>query len=377
VVRGERIESIGSGNPPPDAQLIEGEGLTLLPGLIDAHVHVAGSIREGGWMWPLFRRWGVTTVRDVGGDPEVVVALRERERRGDPDLPRIVCYGPVLDGAPAMWGRSGMSRELTSVTEAREAASTVIDSGVDGLKVYFRLPLELMTSIVALAKERDVPIAGHIGLVTTAQAVDLGLRSIEHVSGVRPPLDAAAADALAARFVARGTFLVPTLLVQEHNAAFADDSAPPSYGELADLPAEVMSRWSAQIVSPQSREMWKGAYNWDIVRTRQRFMRDLRAAGGLVAAGTDTPNPYVLPGIGLHHELERMVAAGLSPLEALASATGIAAALLRRPEIGVVAPGKLADLVLVEGDPTSDIQATRNVRLVMKGGAIVRGEVAA
>jgi imidazolonepropionase-like amidohydrolase len=283
----------------------------------------------------------------------------------------------VLDGAPAMWGRSGMSRELTSVTEAREAASTVIDSGVDGLKVYFRLPLELMTSIVALAKERDVPIAGHIGLVTTAQAVDLGLRSIEHVSGVRPPLDAAAADALAARFVARGTFLVPTLLVQEHNAAFADDSAPPSYGELADLPAEVMSRWSAQIVSPQSREMWKGAYNWDIVRTRQRFMRDLRAAGGLVAAGTDTPNPYVLPGIGLHHELERMVAAGLSPLEALASATGIAAALLRRPEIGVVAPGKLADLVLVEGDPTSDIQATRNVRLVMKGGAIVRGEVAA
>lgn len=365
LVEGERIVAVSDGLSASSA-VIDATGLTLLPGFIDAHVHVAGSVREFGWMWPLFRRFGVTSVRDVGGDPEVVLPLRAQSER-DHELPRISCYGAILDGAPALWGRTGMSRELTSVEQARAEAATQIARGVDGLKVYFRLPLELMRAIVEVAAARDVPVAGHVGTVSASDAVELGLWSIEHTSGVMPPLDAARRDELAARFVARGTFVVPTFMVLSINADLGE-RMPERVPELSEVPAAVVARWDERLADPRTREIMSRANSWDVVHARESLVVAIHAAGGRIALGTDTPNPHVLPGLGVHNELARLVALGLTPLAAIASATSVAAALLRRDDIGVVAPGKLADLVLIDGDPVRDIRAARRVRLVMKGG---------
>ncbi len=107
------------------------------------------------------------------------------------------------------------------------------------------------------------------------------------------------------------------------------------------------------------------------VAAKAAFILAFHRAGGKVVAGTDTPNPFVVPGVSLHQELERLVAAGLSPMDAIVSATSRAAELLRRTDLGVIEEGRLADLVLVSGNPATDITSTRNIRVVIKGGAVV------
>jgi imidazolonepropionase-like amidohydrolase len=105
-------------------------------------------------------------------------------------------------------------------------------------------------------------------------------------------------------------------------------------------------------------------------------VRDLHQAGGRIVAGSDTPNPFVIPGVSLHDELALLVSAGLTPLDAIQSASSVAAAMLGRPDLGAVEAGRLADLLLVSGNPAEDIRATRNVRLVVKGGRVVQEQTA-
>lgn len=368
-VSGDRITRVATGEAtlPVGIRVIDATGLSVLPGLMDMHIH------HRSWMWPLFLQFGVTTVRDVGSDPDLILRERERERRGELTAPRIFACGPLLDGDPPVWGTAWRgSVALTSVDQARAAAQRLLDRGVECLKVYSRLPSALMRAVVEMATARGVPVTGHVGTVSARDAVEMGVHAIEHASGIIFPMPPEVQELLVRVFVERGTFMVATMLVDE-NFGNLPTIGNARYPNLSLVPADETRRW----LDWRNDFRLRGATDEAFARWRARvaakaaFIGAFHRAGGKVVAGSDTPNPFVVPGISLHQELESLVASGLSPMDAIMSATSVAAALLRRADLGTVEEGKLADLVLVTGNPATDITATRNVRAVIKGGVVV------
>jgi hypothetical protein len=215
VISGDRITRVATGEvtPPTGVRVIDAGGLAVLPGLMDMHIH------HRPWMWRLFLQFGVTTIRDVGSDPDLILRERERERRGELAAPRIFACGPLLDGDPPVWPAAWRgSWPLRSEEQARAAAQRLLDRGVDCLKVYSRLPSPLMRAIVELASVRGVPVTGHLGTVSARDAAEMGVDAIEHASGIGFPMPSEVQEQLIRVLVERGTFIVPTLLVGENFA---------------------------------------------------------------------------------------------------------------------------------------------------------------
>jgi imidazolonepropionase-like amidohydrolase len=370
VIEGDRITRVACGGVdiPPGSRVIDAVGLTIIPGLIDLHVH------SHAWSWPLFLKFGVTTVRDVASDPDEILMAREEERQGRLVAPRIIAAGPLLDGMPPVWGPSYRgSLAVGSVEEARAAANYLLDRGVDWLKLYSRLPLDAAEAIVNTAHARGIPVAAHLGLVTAHQAANLGVRTIEHASGMALIRPQSEIEADAQFFAAKDTLIVPTLLVN-HNLANLPRIATPEYPHLDLVPDERRQQWMDwQHTVPFLQNNTPGTFVQlqQAAVGRSAFVKSLHDAGGKLAIGTDTPNPFVVPGASFHQELALMAAAGIPPLSALRYATSGAADALGRTDLGTVTEGSLADLVLLSGDPANQITATKNIRTVIKGGMIV------
>jgi imidazolonepropionase-like amidohydrolase len=334
-------------------------------------------VHSGGTVKRRFLQVGVTTVRDLATVPEEILAAREDERRGLLSGPRIVAAGPLIDGDPPAWGTDWRgSVAVSSAEQAREVAHELIDLGVDWLKVHRGLTPEMVAAIVEAGREHGVPVAGHLMDGSAREAVALGVRSIEHASGIRfQSLTADERRDLIDLFIERGAFVVPTLVVTERNSNL------PAIGN-ADFPG-------LDLVTERQRRRWLdwrhdrrfraadfGAMQRQQAAKRQ-FVGDLYRAGGRIVAGSDTSNPFVIPGLSLHDELALLVSAGLTPLDAIRSATSVAAEMLGRSDLGAVEVGRLADLLVVAGNPLEDIQSTRNVRMVVKGGRVVHEQEAA
>jgi imidazolonepropionase-like amidohydrolase len=392
LVRSGRIVAIdvtSERNRQPARRSVDGRGLTALPGLIDAHVHVRD------WAMPLFLRWGVTTVRDLHNDPTTIFALARDE---SPMSPRIVPAGALIDG-PGSFRRDAI--EVSTVGEARAAVRRQIARGAGVIKVYTRLPPSLLQVVVNEASARGVPVAAHIGRSTAIDAARTGVASLEHLSGISD----AASDApdrmmrahedflwgwttFAREWLAvapenlervgrtlreAGVTLVPTLALHEALSRLAD---PELLRDPArrDVPREVIEReWDPDDI------MGRAGWTAETLRAfaaalpvMQRVVARFAAEGGRVVAGTDTPQTLVVPGASLHRELQLYVEAGLSPAAALRAATAHAADLLGLShQVGTIAAGKDADLLLVEGDPLTDIRHTTRIRVVIRRGTIV------
>jgi predicted amidohydrolase YtcJ len=345
--------------PATEYQVIDAAGLTVLPGLIDAHVHLKA------WMPPLFLRFGVTTVRDVGNP---LARIREI-RSGAVASPEIVAYGQMLDGAPAP---SDRRLHLTSVEEARATAMHLLADGAEGLKVYGQLPLELVRVVASVAMAHGKPLAAHLEKVLARDAAEAGMTSLEHAAAPDIFSQQDTWDDLIRFLIDEGVFLVPTLDSQRIGAQLREVGTA-AYPGLELVAADQRDEW----LDWPTRTGLGSANDEQFARftracgIREAFTAQFHRVGGKVAVGTDTPNLFVIPGLSLHQELERLVAVGLQPLDVLHAATGAAALLLWRPNLGVIAAGRTADLVLVEGNPVADIRATRNIRLVIKHGEIV------
>jgi imidazolonepropionase-like amidohydrolase len=364
VVRDGRIAEVTAGGVPglhAGTESIDARGKWIVPGLIDMHVHY-----HPGWMDALFIRHGVTTVRDVGSELESILALREESRAPGVARPRIFACGPLIDGPSPRHG-PGISVSVQTVAEARAVARRLLDRGVDCLKIYEQLTPPMIEVVVREAQGTRVPVTAHLRDTAALQALDIGVRGLEHAFGF-DACDETVAGEVMRHVIERGAYVVPTLAITEQISHFGSPEQE-TMALLSEIPAARRQYWRAAAAAASLERSTRAARRLGCLK---RFVARLQSAGGQVVAGTDTSNPYVVPGASLHRELELLVEAGLTPREALAAATRTAAAFLDQAQVlGTLEVGKAADLVVLGANPLVSISAVRDVEVVIRDGRVV------
>jgi imidazolonepropionase-like amidohydrolase len=399
VVRDGKIAEIVSSEAGTDRKVpgthIDGRGRFLIPGLWDMHVHIV----FGDWFprgkevtLPLFIVNGVTGVRDMGGELEVLQPWRKEIAAGTLIGPRMVLSGPMLDGPQP---RFPSSIAIKTPEDGRRAVDDLKRRGADFIKLQSLIPREAVFAIADESRKQGIPFVGHVpDAVRASEASNAGQKSFEHLIGIfegSSPLedeflkgpkgpgkflftyDPARAAALFALLAKNHTWQCPTLvwerggnLLDEAETDFAHD-ARAKY-----VPASwkngTWKRFTGQIIHE---------FNTDDLATRKRFVEKelevvdaMHRAGIPFLAGTDTPpGVYIFPGFSLHEELQRFVAAGFTPMEALQTATLNPAKFLGMEDrLGTIEKGKLADLVLLDANPLEDIRNTQKVAAVIVNG---------
>ena len=366
LVEGAIIRSVAARIPhPPDATVIDGTGKTLLPGLIDAHTHtIAEALLQQA---PVF---GVTTDLDMFTDPATAARIEKEQREGklldSADLRSAGYLATSPGGHGTEYGLAVPT--LTRPEEAQAWVDARIAEGSDYIKVVYddsieygvekpkpTLTKDVLKALADAAHKRGKLVVMHIGSLQQAlDAIDAGTDGLAHLF-----VGAASGPDFGTVAAAHHIFVVPTLTVLNticgtgFDAELADDSRLKPYL----LPSEVAAL-KARFSLP-AKPSCEGA---------DEAVRQLKAAHVPILAGTDAGNPGTTQGASIHGELELLVRAGLTPLEALHAATAATAAAFHLDDRGQIAAGKRADLVLVNGDPTSDIRQTRDILAVWKVG---------
>lgn len=383
IVVGNRIAAVGKSGKvrvPAGAQVVNAKGKFLIPGMWDMHVHLA---KAGGNTLPLFVANGVTSVRDMGGDYEAVLAWRREILSGARLGPRIKTAGPLLESTKNV---ERMKREGTVEPVERtrigvpnpEAAAAIVESvaklGVDFLKLRTVASPETYRAIAVAARKANLPLTGH-AVVPPEEIVQAGQRSIEH--SLFPPLDKlteAQRKELFRKLAAGGVHVVPTLIngegsllvANETAAAIVEDSRGLVDSRRKYLSGYLIEDWREQVAERKQ-------YPFDLQQFMPGMLRDLREmrqAGVRLMPGTDVAVVLIYPGFSLHDELRLLVtAAGMTPMEALVSATRHPAEWFGMQEsLGTVEAGKIADLVLLEANPLEDINNTKRINAVVMNG---------
>jgi imidazolonepropionase-like amidohydrolase len=398
VIRRGRIESIGLRGDfqlPERTTAVDLTGRWIMPGLVDGHVHLVDP-QAGVARWSLERylAWGVTTVRDLHGPLRSALALRREMARGWRPGPRVFSAGAMIDGAPPTYPDAIVAE---SPEEARRGVDRLVNAGTDLIKVYTRVDKEQLGALLDEASTFNYRVAGHLGLTDAVTAARRGLGSLEHMSGIPEAasadpsalftahrqsffagwtaferawagLDSGSLARVAGILAARGVVLVPTLVLHETFSRL-DDPVVLSDTMLNMVPEEERQRWN--VPDMIARAGWTRADFEAFRRSRpaqDRFLRTFHAKGGRIATGTDAANQMLIPGYAVHREMQLLVAAGLTPGEAISAATRNGALLLRVDSLGLIAPGKAADLVVLTRDPLADIRNTLSIeRVVIRG----------
>lgn len=393
VIEGERIRAIGSPQEPvtvaPGARIIEATGKYVLPGLIDAHVHLvhlADRTRvTGDEFLPLFLAAGVTSVRSAG-DAIVPQAGVAHYAESHPDLcPRVFLASPLIDGSPPVHRDVGFS--LTETSQIVPFVDDMAAWNVVTLKIYVGTPRSIGREIIRQGHRHGMKVTAHLGRYTAQEAVEDGIDVLEHIWSVfnysippevrgdpdhraRLDLSNPRCQALVAALAKQGVAVDPTLVVFRNMIYLNDLEEVHAHPDLAHVPKRMRHSWDAYrrdaSLTSATREL-----RLEEVRKYQELTGILHRAGVTLLVGTDTPEPFVPPGFSLHQELEMLVEAGLSPAEALRAATlHNAGAINQAAHLGSVEVGKLADLVILDADPTVDIRNTRRIAYVVRGGRV-------
>lgn len=393
VITGDRISAIGeSANTslPPDAKVIDATGKFLIPGLWDMHVHwyAKDTLK-------LFTANGVTGVRQMFGNSDLL-RWRDEIAKGSLLGPRMVVASRIIDGPEPVWPNSIAVR---NEEEGRNAVRRVKQWGADFVKVYWLLSRDAYFGIADEAKQQGITFAGHVpNAVSPGEASDAGQKSIEHLTGilvqcsdketelrnevVKPKSPGArgrahltaletydekkAAD-LFARFARNHTWQCPTLTVLRSIAYLGDENFRRD-GRLRYIPRQLRQRWTLRIAY---RDEGDKAGAKKIFQKDLEIVGAMRKAGVPILAGTDTGNPFCFPGFSLHEELALLVIAGLTPIEALRSATINPARFFDLDKtLGTIEQGKIADLVLLDANPLEDIRHTQRINAVISNGRL-------
>jgi enamidase len=351
---------------PPDSEIVDVGGRTLLPGLMDAHVHLGGSdsfegdLLVGGAKSDNYQsarvallNYGVTTIRSGGDFEGDILALRDLERSAGILSPRIFAPGKYFQAENAhpaftVWGGDPdiIENAIFVPETAEDARAEVLRQarlGVDHIKIFLadmdymhpgtttrRIAPDVLAAVTECAHENNLRVMVHCQDPAFAkEALDAGADSIEHLFCSGHELDPLP-DGISEAFLKNGAFLVPTLA-------------------------------SAEAMRTDEKKL----------RNVRKSIKRLFDDGVKIAVGTDSGTPLISHGGSLHREIELLCGCGLPPMDALMAATSRGAELVGRSDLGLIAPGKRADIIVIEGNPLIDITATRNIRIVMRDGKIM------
>lgn len=428
-----RVDTAPSVRVPGGTRRVDGRGRFLIPGLWNMHVHLVGDRVVRTNMLPLFIANGITGVRNMWGDCDsgcatsdgdvsrpvpaaVVQRWKDDISRGALVGPRIVTSSAIFEGPSPMFPGS---YSIRSSDDAREKVRRAKQHGVGFIKVLPNLSRDSYLAIVDEAKRQNLPVAGHVPFaMTPVEVSDAGQRSIEHVDdlaglGFGRATCSAKPDSLRAAFAAvvrptdtssaersrrqtvyrrllvegysetlcaevlahlarNGTWRVPTLAVQRNGPlARLGDTLVVADPRLRYVDSRMRVAWLQSPPSAPPRTAEDSAAIRGVVRLVLSLPGAMQRAGVPVLAGTDEPNPWVIPGFALHDELALMVTGGLTPLEALRTATINPARFLNATDsLGTIGRGKLADLVLLDADPLADIHNTSRIAAVVSNGRL-------
>jgi imidazolonepropionase-like amidohydrolase len=408
ATRGGRIAAVGG-----DAQIaarwharttIDAGGRYLIPGLWDMHVHFGGGpdlIEENQALLPLYIAHGITTIRDCSGDiPEQVLAWREQIASGALLGPTLLSSGPKIEGIKPIW-------KGTLETGSREDVDAAITK-LQGLHVDFvkitdsTLDPQLFLYAVTQARAAGLNVSGHIPIaLTVRQALDAGISSIEHIDyafkagakdeaaiaadfgagritraeadrRIDADFDATTAMAAYRDLARRGVFVTPTLN-GSRILAWLDQDTHANDAYLAYIGPKLRKTYDWRIQRAAKADAEGIAQRHVHYERMAAVLLMLQQAGVTILAGTDAGflNSFNYPGIGLHDELALYVDNGLTPAQALSSATTAGPAWFGTLEhYGALAPGKMADIVVLERNPLEDIRATRDIHAVILRGTL-------
>lgn len=407
AIRNDTIIQIieGSAGHFKAARTLDASGQYLIPGLWDMHVHFRGGdtlIEENKKLIPLYLAHGITTIRDAGGDiTPAVMQWKNAIVEGKMDGPYIYTSGPKLDGPGGTWAGSIGIERVDQVSAALDSLEKI---GVDYVKIYdSRISAEVFLEIIRQAEARGLKTTGHMPFTAKlGDAVDAGLDASEHLyyamkacspledsitaavrenpvgfwsqlQGYIDSYDEETARAFFQKMATHKTAIVPTLYVGHTINRLADDDHQQD-SMLAYIGRGIQSTYAGRVrgakrASPAMRSMRQ-----DMETLFQSMVKPMQEAGVLVLAGSDCGpfNSFIYPGSSLHEELKLMVHnSGLSTAEALRAATLNGAIFFEKEQYyGSVEEGKIAELVLLDGNPLEEIEATQQISKV-----IVRGKV--
>lgn len=375
------IETIGDSAQivvPAGALVIDGKDKYLMPGLSDMHVHIQ---YENDLL--LFVANGVTSVRNMWGNTGRMLLLGRPDqlelRRGIEDGrlfgPTIYTTGPVMEGKPSF---HPMAEIFNSPQDAAQSVAWQKNQGYDFIKVYDHLSPEVYEAILKTARENELQVIGHVPFaVGLDNVLASGQQTIEHLTGYIDP------DAV--------EFIIPEEQLDEYALKTSEagvwncvtlseypktKETPEGFQQLQNQPGMIYVSPGTRLFSPflymmsaRSHTYTDADYPQRIAALNQRMVRALHEAGVGILLGTDAAQAYHLPGFSVHEELELLVAAGLSPYEAIEAGTSNAAeAMGKQAEFGTVEVGKRADLILLERNPLTDVS-----HLHERSGVMLRG----
>jgi len=411
LVRGHDITVVGRAKQvtiPASAKVIDGTGKFVIPGLWDMHSH----FRDAGRDLKMDIANGVLGTRNMGGVAKEVFPLRDAIAHGQQLGPKMVACGPIIDG-PNSWSNPQFTISVTTTDEARAAVVSLKQQGTDCIKVYDGLSRDSYFAILDEAKKLDLPVVGHLpSAISVREASDAGQRSLEHgmaLAGgstmegdyIKRRLDQSAfqealrtknfalipakiardntmmldtfsqerADATYRLLAKNDTFITPTL-VTEHSLTFIDDLNARPDPRMQYVSAEELKWWK-----PENGMLTKYRTPEYITMRKREYAKMLeevhraQTLGVRLLAGTDITIPYTYPGFSLHDELKLFVEAGLSPIQALETATTNPSIFLGLSKTwGRVERGYTANLVLLNADPLADISNSSDIYSVVVNG---------
>lgn len=416
TIRGDEIVNVSTTPPASDAQssaskMIDGRGKYLIPGLWDMHVHLTYDDRFTELMPQTFLSWGVTSVRDTGGMMQDMLPVIAKMRAPDAISPRVYFSGPLLDGQHVVYdgnARPLIGTQNSNVEQARENVQRLKNGGADFIKIYELVSPAVFAALVDEAGIQSLPIASHVPLHMLASTVGNQVGTMEHLRNIELDCAANAVDLLIDRrqqLTAKNIESGHTLRSSIHSSQRLDAIAALDEERCAQVLAKLTEtiqvptlRLNAlPLAPPYEQSDWADAlsamlpeiqleWNKPVASIPKDYaQRDLRFsdyslqmvkrmvdAGVPIGAGTDTPIGLAIPGYSLHRELEMLVRAGMTPLQALEAATIRPTEFLRlKDQLGTIEVGKRADLVLLLANPLEDIRNTRRIDLVISKGKIV------
>ncbi len=404
-LRGGRIQAItpaASYRPPKGAKIINLAGRYLVPGFVEMHAHLLlHPWDENGNIMPRYDRasvvkmlrvllaFGITTVRDPGAPTEAAITLRQMLADGKVIGPTVLTAGRIINASRF---NAEPFAPVSSEEEVRNEIRWQAAAGVDFIKVYASMPPNLVEAAIEEAHAHRLRVIGHLNGTTWTQAAELGIDAITHNAPWSPEylpeatraaypqtlfgrvywlshvdIDSPAITEMA-ELLAKKRIAVDPTLIALHTKFWGDDPQYLQHRQRNLAPEMFLKGWpKGSFTASWSTEQYRQAQaQWPKVLSLTKKLFD---RGVILTVGTDTPSPWIIPGVSYHEELQLLADAGIPPTDLLRMATANgAAALGRENEFGSIKTGMRADLVVLTANPLDDIKNARRVELVIKGG---------